>query len=157
MVPIPPPPLTANRPTWAPPTGQPGAPAPDAALWLKPGQIDKPWRWILQAGWILIVITMFAVGGGSQQIGKPTWWLDIVALIVVPFVLPVLAVVMAVRNAPRALVIGWLAAVSLAVTAVFDIRPSPGAALVEGGLALAGLLVTTSALAGRRSAPGQSN
>jgi hypothetical protein len=157
MVPIPPPPLTANRPSWAPPTGQPAAPDAHGPSALKPGQIDTPWRWVLQVGWILIVITMFAVGGGSQQIGKPTWWLDIVALIVVPFVLPVLAVVMAVRNAPRALIAGWLATLSLASTAVFDVRPSPGAAFIEGGLALAGLLVTTSALAGRRSSLGQSN
>jgi hypothetical protein len=120
---------------------------------LRAGQIDKPWRWVLQVGWVLIVITMFAVGGGSQQLGKPTWWLDLPPAIVVPFILPVLAVLLAVRNAPRALLVGWLASASLALTAALDIRPSPGAALIEAGLALAGALITTSALAGRMEPP----
>jgi hypothetical protein len=149
MVPIPPPPLPSGQPKWAPPSGIPAGSAPAQVEGLSAGQIDKPWRWILQLGWVLIVITMFSVGGGSDRLGKPTWWMDPLALSFIPFVLPVLAGLFALMNSPRALIMGWAGTLSLAATALLDVSPSPGAALIEGGLALSGLLITTSALAGR--------
>ena len=64
----------------------------------RPGQLTTGWRWVLVLGWAAIVIGLMAVGGAGDVLGKPPWWLD-GALVVVPFVVPVLALVAAYMNA----------------------------------------------------------
>jgi hypothetical protein len=94
------------------------------------------------------VIGLMAVGGAGDVLGKPPWWLD-GALVVVPFVVPLLALVAAYMNARWAIWVGLVGVVSLAVTALIDRSDSPGVAAATGVLALIGLLITVSSLAGR--------
>lgn len=99
-------------------------------------------------GWGSIVIGLMAVGGAGDVLGKRPWWLD-GAWIVVPFVIPALALVAAYLNARPAIWVGVAGVASLAVTAIIDRSDSPGVAAATGVLALIGLLVTVSSAAGR--------
>ena len=125
-----------------------GAPFSGAPVHGRPGQLTTGWRWVLVLGWAAIVIGLMAVGGAGDVLGKPPWWLD-GALVVVPFVVPLLALVAAYMNARWAIWVGLVGVVSLAVTALIDRSDSPGVAAATGVLALIGLLITVSSLAGR--------
>ena len=103
---------------------------------------------MLLLGWGSIVIGLMAVGGAGDVLGKRPWWLD-GAWVVVPFVVPALAVVAAYMNARSAIWVGMAGVVSLAVTAIIDRSDSPGVAAATGVLALIGVLVTVSSVAGR--------
>jgi hypothetical protein len=142
MVPIPPPPDT--------PSALPGLALPhaDEPVHPAPGQLTTGWRWVLLLGWGMVVGGLFAVAGAGEVLGKPPWWMPgIVA--VVPFVLPVLAVIAASTNHRWALWIGLAAGVSLGLTALADASDSPGLAAATAVLALVGLLTTLAAFAGR--------
>ncbi len=99
-------------------------------------------------GWASVVVGLMAVGGAGDVLGKRPWWLD-GAWIVVPFVVPALALVAAYMNARAAIWVGLAGVVSVAVTAIIDRSDSPGVAAATGVLALIGLLVTVSSVAGR--------
>jgi hypothetical protein len=149
MVPMPPPPDLTARSGGAPrmPVGG-GAPFSGAPVHGRPGQLTTGWRWVLVLGWAAIVVGLMAVGGAGDVLGKPPWWLD-GALVVVPFVVPLLALVAAYMNARWAIWVGLVGVVSLAVTALIDRSDSPGVAAATGVLALIGMLITVSSLAGR--------
>jgi hypothetical protein len=149
MVPMPPPPDLSNRSDGAPPR-LPGTEAPyaSAPVHARPGQLTPMWRWVLLLGWLSVVVGLMAVGGAGDVIGKLPWWLD-GALVVVPFVLPVLTVLAAIANSRWAVWLGLASVVSVAVTALIDIEDSPGVAAATGVLALIGLLTTVSSFAGR--------
>ena len=104
---------------------------------------------MLVIGWVLVSIALMTTGGGSVQLGKPTWWMSNTVLVPIPFLLPMAVLVLGVRNLRGALPVAGLATVGLGVTALLDVSPSPGSAFVEGGLAVAALFVTVAALAGR--------
>ena len=150
MVPMPPPPdLTTRSGGGAPRLPAAGAaPFSSAPVHGRPGQLTTGWRWVLLLGWGSIVIGLMAVGGAGDVLGKRPWWLD-GAWVVVPFVVPALAVVAAYMNARSAIWVGMAGVVSLTVTAIIDRSDSPGVALATGVLALIGVLVTVSSLAGR--------
>ena len=146
---MPPPPDLTNSPAGGPPP-LPGTEAPfaSAPIHARPGQLTAMWRWVLLLGWLAVVVGLMAVGGAGDVIGKVPWWLD-GALVVVPFVLPVLTVLAAIANSRWAVWLGLLAVVSVAVTALIDVDDSPGVAAATGVLALIGLLTTVSSFAGR--------
>ena len=147
-----PPPPDLSRPTGGPstPPVPPDLEPPfaDAPVHARPGQLTPGWRWVLMLGWLSVIVGLMAVGGAADVIGKLPWWLD-GALVVVPFVLPVLAVLAAIANWRGAIWLGLAAVVSVAVTALVDLDDSPGVAAATGVLALIGLLTTVSSTAGR--------
>ena len=113
------------------------------------GQLTTGWRAVLVIGWVLVTIGLMTTGGGSVQLGKPAWWIANRALVPIPFLLPMAVLFLGVRNLRGVLPVAGLATLGLGATALLDITPSPGSAFVEGGLALAALLLTVAALAGR--------
>ncbi|MGD9700779.1 MAG: hypothetical protein AB7Q42_02370 [Acidimicrobiia bacterium] len=148
MVPLPPPPDLSSRSgagAARPPMGAPHATAPVHA---RPGQLTVGWRWVLLLGWGSVVIGLMAVGAAGDVLGKRAWWLD-GALVVVPFLIPMLAALAAYANSRWAIWIGLLGVASLAATAVLDRTDSPGVAAATGVLALIGALTTVSSIAGR--------
>jgi hypothetical protein len=150
MVPMPPPPDLSARSGGGAPRMPAGGEAPfsSAPVHGRPGQLTTGWRWVLVLGWGSIVIGLMAVGGAGDVLGKRPWWLD-GAWIVIPFVVPALALVAAYMNARSAIWVGLAGVASLAVTAIIDRSDSPGVAAATGLLALIGLLVTVSSVAGR--------
>lgn len=149
MVPLPPPPdLSTRQP--AKPAGAPVAAEPfaDAPVWPRPGQLTAGWRWVLLLSWVAIILGLVAVGSAGEVLGKRPWWLD-GPLAIVPFVLPAIAALGAILNARWAVWAGFVAVISLTVTAALDVADAPGAAAAEGVLALIGLLTTTACTAGR--------
>ena len=149
MVPMPPPPDLTNRSAGGP-QPLPGTEAPFSSepIHARPGQLTTVWRWVLLLGWLAVIVGLMAVGGAGDVIGKVPWWLD-GALVVIPFVLPVLTVLAAIGNWRSAVWLGLASVVSVAVTALIDIDDSPGVAAATGVLALIGLLTTVSSFAGR--------
>jgi hypothetical protein len=155
MVPIPPPPAPPSTPPRsAPPTLPAGAAAQvDPDSFLKPGQLTSGWRWFFVLGWAAICAGLFAIADAVDTVGKPTWWMHPQSRAPLIFIAPLAAVVLGLANWRRSLWVGALASVVIGVSALADRSRSPGAAAVEGALALAGLLITLAAIAGRMRKP----
>jgi hypothetical protein len=134
----------------------PGATAeidPDA--FLRPGQLTSGWRWLFVLGWAAVCAGLFALADAVDTVGKPTWWMHPQSLAPLIFIAPLAAVVAGLANWRRSLWVGLVASLVIGVSALADISRSPGAAAVEGALALAGLLITAAAIAGRMRKPAQ--
>jgi hypothetical protein len=120
---------------------------------LHPGQLTDGWRWIFTAGWALIIPALIAIADAAHTIGKPPWWLDSSAevawwtvLILVPPVVPVVAGAVNWRGWPLAAAFG---VVALTVSSLVNYGRSPGIAVAEAAMALAGLATSAAAFAGR--------
>src|SRR3954462_14326360 len=150
MVPTPPPPAPPSTPQ------RPATPAPavaatevDPDVDLRPGQLTSGWRWMFTLGWAAICAGLFALADAVDTVGKPTWWMHPQSRAPLIFIAPLAAVIVGLANLRRALWVGALASVVIGVSALADMSRTPGAAAVEGALALAGLLITVAAVAGR--------
>lgn len=128
---------------------------------LRPGQLEWTWATIVAIGWALVIAGLVALGVAGRRLGVPPWWLgpetdpQPLPVWVAPFVLPGATLLMAVLNLRRTLVVSLAASVSCGLLALADAADSPGVALGEALLGLAGLLVTVAATAGvvRRATP----
>lgn len=120
-------------------------------------RLTPGWCRTLAIGWSGVVLALVSVGVSSHIIGRPVVWLDDQRWS--PAVLGILA---ALVSGPALFTAVWsylkrtlipvaslVATVVLACAAIADRHASPGAAVVEGALTCAALLLTASSLAGR--------
>jgi hypothetical protein len=120
-----------------------------------PGQLTNGWRFVTGLTWALVIVAYAAVWKTSAELGLNTWWLgpfgDPQPLFVtmVPFVAPLVMVILAVNNSRWLPWAGLVAAGVLAIIAVFDVPKVPRLGVVELAIASAGALVAVASFAGR--------
>jgi hypothetical protein len=142
---------------------QPPAPpelsGPDADGWVQPqvlgpGQLSNGWRGVFLVGWGIVVLALAAVWRTSRTMGLSTWWLgassnpQFVLVQVLPFVPPILMVVMASRGTRRLPWMGVVAALVLAAIGAGDIGRFDRLAIVELIIAVAAMFVSIASFAG---------
>lgn len=119
------------------------------------GQLTNGWRFVTGLTWGLVIVAYVAVWKTSRELGLSTWWLGPFGdpqtpfVTMLPFIPPLVMVLLAVNNSrwlPRA---GLGAAAVLAVIAVLDLGKVPRLALVELAIAGAGALISVASTAGR--------
>ena len=119
------------------------------------GSFTTPWRVVVVATWVMVIIAYAAVWKTSEELGIGMWWLGTrsdpsMALIrLLPFAVAAVPAVAAAYNLPWSWWASLGAAAVLLLVAVPDFSRSTGLALLELAIALAALLVTASAWTGR--------
>jgi hypothetical protein len=133
-----------------------------AAVPLRPHQLSMSWRTALAVGWAGISLCLAAVWNSSRNLGLSTWWLGPPAdprplvVQVLPFVLPILLVVGAIRNVRFLPWLGLAAAAATAGVGLGDLDPYSRFGLIELALAVAGALLSLASIAGyRRGGPSE--
>lgn len=119
---------------------------------MRAGQLTPSWSLAFAIGWGLVVLGLLAVWRSSWLLGLSTWWLGsrsapswaAPAVIALPGAL-IGAAWFRVRYLPWA---GIGTATLIGALALTDRDQRPSVAIVEGVLALAGLLISTAALTG---------
>ena len=120
-----------------------------------PGQLTNGWRFVTGLGWALVIVAYAAVWKTSAELGLNTWWLgpfgDPQPLFVtmLPFIPPLVMVLLAVNNSRWLPWAGLAAAAVLAVIAAFDVPKVPRLGVVEVAIAAAGALLALAGFAGR--------
>lgn len=104
---------------------------------------------------LLSMVALAAAALAGAAVGKPAWWIGSeigpaqVALWVLPFVPPIMAMV-AVRRWPRRSPwVGIACSLATGGVASADVTNSPGTAVVVGAVATAMLLASVASFAGR--------
>ena len=144
--PPPPPPL--------PPPPSPGG-APRLARTPVAGQLTPGWRLVTGLAWALVIVAYVAVWKTSRELGLSTWWLGPFGdpqapfVTMLPFIPPLVMVLLAVNNSRFLPWAGLGAAAALAVVGVFDVPKVPRLAVVELAIAASGALIAVAGLAGR--------
>jgi hypothetical protein len=109
--------------------------------------------------WVGVVLAWSAVWNASVQLGRPTWWLgtraDPTPLLVrlAPFTAPVAVILGALRNSRWLAWVGAAGALVFGGYAIADVWNEPDLAVIEIGVAAAGLLVSLLALTGTYRRP----
>ena len=122
-----------------------------------PGRPTRGWSVVLLIGWLFMAASVILVGVSSHVIGRPVFWLDdqrwgvvgaalITAILAVPFGAVLVLIYYRGPLVPQASI---LTTAELMVLAILDRHGSPGAAVVIGGLAVAGLLLSLATFGGR--------
>jgi hypothetical protein len=141
----PPPPPSPQQPT----TGTVPGSGPVA------GQLTNGWRLVTGVGWAFVLVAYAAVWKTSYELGLSTWWLgpfgdpQPVFVTMLPFVAPLVMVLLTLNNSRWLPWAGLGAAAVLAVIAVFDLSRVPRLAIVELAIAGAGALIAVAGFAGR--------
>jgi hypothetical protein len=118
------------------------------------GQLTFGWSNVLAIAWSGVCVGLGVVAIASRRLGLSVWWLGTetspapVYLTVLPFVMPVVAVMWALSGRRRAPLMGLAAAVATGAVAVGDIDRVPGLAATEALLALGGAIVSLAAMSG---------
>ena len=140
MMPLPPPP---PEPVRAP-----------ALRDVAPGELTPAWRVVFCIGWIGVVLVFAAVWKSGRTLGLAPWWLGpsgdphSVVVNLIPFVLPIAAVVASFRKVRHLPFVGIVAAAGTAAVALVDLGRFDGIGAVELAAAAAGLLVSVASFAG---------
>jgi hypothetical protein len=143
-------PSALPAPPPAPPPPEPRFEQPQ----LRPGHLTAGWRNIIGIGWVGVLIGWAAVWKSSWTLGFSTWWLGpqsdsrFPLILVLPFILPIIVVVAALRHLRYLPYIGFVAAAGAALIAWGDVGRQNRFAIVEFALAGGGLLVSVASLAG---------
>ena len=117
------------------------------------------WATVFWVGWLFVAGGFVAVWNSSRITGLSTWWLGPesaprLPLHVVPFVAPLVLCVLALRSTRFLPWFGIAGAAITAAIALGDLSEQHRYALIELGLAGAGLLVSVACFAGvLRAAP----
>ena len=114
-------------------------------------------------GWGSLAVALACTGISSHIIGRPVFWLDdqrwsagVLALLAVCVAGPsIVCAVWSYLNGTWIPLFSGASTSVLAVAAILDRNSSPGAAVVIGALAGAGLSLTCATIAGRYRAPRQ--
>jgi hypothetical protein len=143
-------------PALPPPPAPPPAPAPEpVAAAPVAGQLTNGWRLVTALGWAFVIVAYGAVWKTSYELGLSTWWLGPFGdpapafVTMLPFVAPLVMVLLALNNSRWLPWAGLGAALALAVIAVFDLSLVPRLAIVELAIAAAGALLAVAGFAGR--------
>lgn len=110
--------------------------------------------------WVAIITALGTVAGASEVVGRQVWWLGDdgrrvpIFVLVLPFIAPLATIVAAANNRRWVCYAACAAALTTLLTAWGDRHRSPGAAVVELGLGIAGALVAVASFAGRYRAAG---
>lgn len=120
-------------------------------------RLEPAWSRTVCIGWSGLAIALVCTGVSSHIIGRPVFWLDdqrwptlvlgILAILVVGSAL--FAAFWSYGNGARIPIVSFTATVILAFSAIADTNRSPGAAVVEGALAVSALLLTAASYIGR--------
>jgi hypothetical protein len=112
--------------------------------------ITPGWRGTLVVGWLAVMAGVASFANSGFLVSASPFWLDIPAMPVLPFIVPVVAVFTLLRDWRHALLASLAGAVSLAIVGAIDIgvgsRPVGKGEVV---LAVGALLLTAAGLAGR--------
>lgn len=144
----PPPPAHASGPInpWAGPP-------------LQPGQLSPGWRMVFIAGWIGVLAGFGALWQAGRIAGIAPWWLGpetnlrAFPVIALPFIAPLIVVVLGVLGIRICCYVGIVAGLISAAVALGD-RHFPGLAVVDVAIGACGVLVSLACLGGRmRAAP----
>jgi hypothetical protein len=101
-----------------------------------------------------MIFSIAAVGITGRTVGKPPWWLGpsvdpapiiVVILVAVITIAPFVLAIVRSRHTPT---VGLMVSGLIAVIALFDISDSPGVAVVELAVAIAGALGSAALYAG---------
>jgi hypothetical protein len=109
--------------------------------------------------WVGVVLAWSAVWSASVQLGRPTWWLGTRAdptshvIRLAPFAPPVVLILGALRNSRWLAWVGVAGALVFGGYAVADLWNEPDLAIIEIGIAAAGLLVSLLSLTGTYRRP----
>lgn len=123
------------------------------------GRLTPGWRAVAAGVWALAFLAVLGVWKTSRELGLNTWWLGPLGdprpifVSVLPLAAPTAAVIAVANNVARAAWVQFGAAAVLAAVALGDVSYVPRLALVELGIATAGVLVTVASLAGHYRAP----
>jgi hypothetical protein len=115
----------------------------------------RPWRALATASWVGILLCQVAVAVTSRNIGKSAWWLgpesnpQFPLVWAAPFVVTVVALVVAQWPRKFTVVIHLACVALLAAIATGDLEGSPGVAVLQYGIAFIALLVSLVSLAAR--------
>jgi hypothetical protein len=127
-------------------------PAPQAAPTVI---ISQAWKRAMVLSWLLVAAALIVVAVTGRNVGKPAWWIGpesaptLFIVWALPFVAPAFSIVATLRIVRWAHLIGLASAALLGVVAAFDIKNSPGIALIEGVIAVAAALIAVASFAGR--------
>ena len=148
LPPPPPPPAADTSPSFTP------MPMPEGAWrYMQPvpvRHVTPPWRIALVVGWLAVMAAVASFANSGFLVASSPFWLEWPMLSILPFVIPVAAVLTLLRDWRYCLLASLAAALSLAVIAVIDIGAgSRPVGKGELALAAAGALLTLAGLAGR--------
>jgi hypothetical protein len=119
------------------------------------GQLTNGWRLVTGLTWGLVIVAYVAVWKTSRELGLSTWWLGPLGdtqpayVTMLPFVPPLVMLLLVVNNSRLVPWAGLAASAVLAVVGALDVADIPRLAAVELAIAGAGLLVSVASLAGR--------
>jgi len=126
---------------------------------LQPGQLSPGWRLLFIAGWVGVLGGFGAVWYAGRVAGIAPWWLGPetdprnVFIVAVPFVAPMIAIVIGVMGRKWTCHFGVVAGVISASIALGDLH-FPGLAVVDALIGLCGILLSVACFGGRmRPAP----
>lgn len=134
-------------------------PPPPARKPPQPGQLTMAYRVIVVVFWAAIVAGLGTVAGASEVVGRQVWWLGDdgrrapIFVLVLPVIAPMVTIIAAVNNRRWVPYASCAAALTTLLTAWGDRHRSPGAAVVELALGVAGVLVSAATFAGRFRRP----
>lgn len=116
--------------------------------------LSPAWRVALAIGWLAVMAAVAAFANSGFLVSSSPFWLDIPGLQVLPFLVPVAAVLALLRDWRFALLVSLAGAVGLAVVGGLDVAIG-SAPVGKGELVLAAnaALLTLAGLAGRLPRP----
>jgi hypothetical protein len=138
-----------------PPPPPPSLPRHVAGAVPVAGQLTNGWRLVTGIFWAFVIVAYAAVWKTSYELGLSTWWLGPFGdpqpafVTMLPFVAPLVMVLLTLNNSRWLPWAGLGAAMILAVIAAFDVARVPRLAIVELAIAGAGALIAVAGFAGR--------
>jgi 4-amino-4-deoxy-L-arabinose transferase-like glycosyltransferase len=116
--------------------------------------MTPPWRAATTATWVLVFVAWSGVWKASRELGVATWWLGPdgaprpIVVMLLPFVVPLVMVVLALNNVRRLPWYGLAAAAIAAVIGIVDLSYVRRLGIVEIVIAAAGAAVAIAGFAG---------
>ena len=138
------------------------APVPEVRLARTPraGELTSGWRVVTALTWLMVVVGLACVWKTSDQLGLSTWWLgprgepNSIIVQLLPFLPPVVMVLLAINHVRYLPWIGLAASGLLVLVGVFDVVRFRGLGLLEIAIGAAAAVVSLVSAAGMyRAAP----
>jgi hypothetical protein len=153
---------TAAPATPPPPPPPDATPSSPAVRGPRPGQLTPLWRIATAVVWTLAFVAWSGVWKVSRELGVATWWLgpdgdpQPIVVTLLPFVPPVVMVVLALNNVRRLPLYGSMAAGLSAAIGIVDLWYVRRLGIVEIAIAAAGAAVALAGIGGMYRRPASS-